>query len=132
MARGDELTDHEEAGELATTDDSVTTLVSIGVVASDSAVMVEGWAIGIRTDSAADAYKAKVHGLFRRASSLSELVAEEDSHTPLDFGGSTYTVTLTSSGDNVLLQIKGAVGHTVSWYGQLKVKQVETATIVGG
>lgn len=106
-------------GSTTSTTATATTCVSFRTT-DNKAYVVWGYVIGELGTGATSAVGGKVEGVFRNQSSgVSGLYTVGVSSTVYEDLSGSPTFTLTTSGVNVLLQVTGLAGQTITWYGTL-------------
>jgi hypothetical protein len=98
---------------VSTTDATLTTLATIPLL-DDTVYMLEVTVAGRRTDAADRASYVRRASVFREATGVATLNGFVTSGFTRE-SDSTWNVSLTVSGNNVLVQVTGAVGKDVNW-----------------
>lgn len=105
-------------GRAATTDATVTTVKTVAIPVSTT-LLVSGYVVSRRTGgasgSAEDGAAYRVEFAAKNAAGTAALLAAA-TVTVIGESQAAWTVTCAASSGNVLVQVTGAAGNTVTWY----------------
>lgn len=109
-----------KSGTVATTKTGTSDIVTITVPSAggpEGQVIASGWAFGYETDGGLDAWYQRL------VMAAGETATSVITHDPNTSGWAG--VTLTTSGNDIILRVEGAVSTNIRWYGELHVKFID-------
>lgn len=114
---------NHRVGATATTTDGTQTTCGSYTLADETVVLITARVVGRTTAGVAGTYIRTV-GVQREAAGSAALVGAISAtltHTGEDAGATTWDVTITVSGNNVLVRVTGAAATTITWLSSIEV-----------
>ena len=110
----DTLSDGRREDTTTTTDGVATTIATIATT-SGATTMVVSNVTAVRTDVAGATAAFQLRAAYRNTGAALEQLGADDLATFNNVTGTNYTMSSSSSGTNVIVQVQGDTGHTVDW-----------------
>jgi hypothetical protein len=107
------LDEQSKSAPVTTTDATLTTIATIPI-SDNTVVLIEGRIVGRRTDAAGRAIYVRRATVYREAAGAATIQGSVDSPYSRETTGG-YNATIAVSGNNALIQVRGAAAHTINW-----------------
>jgi len=126
MAAGDKLQGIATAQTVTTADGTITTLMTYEVPADHTVlVKIKVTAQRYNDGETDEAYSYCNSYIFNKAGAAGAVLRATGTPVELDPAGTDWEVTVSASGNNVLVQATGTVAEDVRWFGNINVLDVE-------